>query len=695
MSRSPLPHCAKPVSFFSHAGDVGQSSGHTTYFSKKHNPEKAKPKTDWVYKEIKKPVLAQIEAGVASLYRCLEPTLIPKVRAVYDDRGDAIATVSKVFPNYIGLKAYLGDNFGLAGHEKETEEKLEALIDAGFAEVLVLSWFFEEDDTHLENIGVIFEETSGKRTLDKVVRVDFDMSGFTLVGQPEFRGDRDYSSTVLRAALSERFSVAEKDMTDFPNLSVADPWYWPTIYRTLSAHATSHAYTSTQADIFKKLAEHKHFQMRAHAEFLKIALLPDQIISKQLSEHVSDQSCLEKLSTRFITKKNELKALLFSGAVNKKFSTVWELLFDARYVSDSEQYYSDIAITPALVVATETTIIDVVKESLRDFMATLRAFHPGADTEAQSHYFVLCRTILQEDMLQCLRLLEDYLATTDASDENREAIFGLRDKLKQGFQSLSGLSALTVEDIFGFARALFDQLDALPKEKASLKLKEFIEEAGRIAKMFLFYCSFLDEHIFTEFLALPNDSMIEASSDRFISVSGLATGALQEGAIHWLRGSAKKEDLVVIFREQRAEYARGISYYAQATTLLSWMSGKGQVPSFTDELIEIDRQLTVAENPDMLCRVISHLFDIRGDEAVQFTKGFFSKMMVRFLASFAEKPLSEQMDNVRIAQYIHEKQLHHLEEDQIDSAMRFFKENLVHHFDAVESRHSHKRKAVL
>ena len=699
MSR--LPQYGKPHSFFSHLGGTGQLSGHETTIVAKLRKERERKPFRWVFKKFHNPVLAQIEAGIASLYYLIDPEHNPKIRVVYDEAGKAIGTVSKMFPNYMSLKAYLGDYFGVAGHEAETEKKLNALIDKGLAEVLTLSYFFEEDDLHLENIGVLLDESEDEITIEKVVRVDDDMSAYTIVAQDHVRGDR---ASYGRKPIAERFLLTDRDLSNLPCVEDADPWYCPTIYRAsmdLPLGRVPHAYTKEQVQVFRTLTHHPIYSAKKFLTTVKITLFDDHVFSSRLAAHIQDEVSLEQCK-KFITKKNELKIML---SKNAKFQSTCEKLLEERPLES------------------------IWKVGMRSFIASIAEFNDHLKSkhnnlfievgDIKNEYYALCCVIVQGGLLRSYNLLVDYIEHVSleayAKDEKKKnlyaAIVELRGLLVKNHQHFSELQKITVEQINSFVRnihlgvchaeAMYREVE---KEETLPKLAAFFDEINLMLDAFIQYCSFLGDDICSERKALANDSFSARSGDGFVSVPVLQFDELMEDTVTWLQATkeesgqlvlANKATVEKIFEEMYVEFqVKNMSYVTQATAVVTssfgfvtsfFVAPSPRIPTFFEELQMVKENLHKAQVPSAFCRAIAHLLIVERPGTEQFKNDFLSKIIMQFSREFSAEKLPKQMQsNPKLAEYLYAQANRQMHEVDIKSAVNFLTKKLATFHDSSE-----------
>jgi hypothetical protein len=638
----------------SHAGANAQSSGHTTSLvTKKNKTSPEKPAAIWVHKEFKDPRLAQFEAVMASWYGMIESQRTPKVRVVYDDDGIPEATISKRFVKFKSLKAYLGANFGASGYEAETDKKLEALIDGGFAEVSVLSWHYEEDDGHLDNYGVI-EYDDG--SID-VTRIDFDMSGMSVVGQPDLRGDR-WGSTLFDKPVEKRFLQTDRDLNTYPICADFDACYWLTKLRPTLLAITDHAFTANQVAVFRdKLHKHPRFLARSFLTKTKITLCPDSAYEARIKAHMTDADLQNKLK-KFITKKNDLRQLLMK---NEKFRCVWAQLL---------QY-------PLLA-----------KKSIREFfeqMDTQNAYYARKpklhslqiDVAAMKEaYYLFCRDMMGGGWLRSINLLKEVnkkLASTDSLSPNdktpvdktpvSDVFSGAEADLMKAGLAFLALKKISVSDIDAFLCNTYVLLDAVKQECGSLAhSKEFFEEMDYTLQQFIHHCAFLDEAPFLKFHDLLQSSFILASHDRFESVPVFkCDDDMLQVITAWLRtidfqgALVNKKAVIDIFTKLSTDYLQAnVSYFQMVVSITGFWSSAPAVPTLHKELSDISISLRAAETPDQFCGVIADLMMVHRPGMKEFKNTFFSKISELFGFDFSKKSLADQVcDSPMLAEHFY------------------------------------------
>lgn len=309
--------------------EVIKDSGHTTVIMIKSR--KGKP---WLYKQYKAPWLAQAEAVWTAGYRRIDPTCVPKCRVVYTRAPLKCAgAMVKLFDNFLDLHDFLrsgsngeqalsddqyaflqikhGFDIDALKAKSELEQKLEFLVYSGFTEALISRYYFQDDDSHKGNLALVAEmvtESGRSYTKYRVVNIDFDRSGYSL-----WKSGRAYhlrAGTVLAKPPSECFPISGRDIDCFPDVVDHDPWYWPTIYRTIVA---DHGYSREEVKAFKSLKAHPEVIRRKFERLLRIAITPDESFKEDIDRHTYDATLRRTLFAKFKERKAQLRAGLLSS----------------------------------------------------------------------------------------------------------------------------------------------------------------------------------------------------------------------------------------------------------------------------------------------------------------------------------------------------------------------------------------------
>ncbi|OGT26114.1 MAG: hypothetical protein A3I77_01860 [Gammaproteobacteria bacterium RIFCSPLOWO2_02_FULL_42_14] len=274
-------------------------------------------KSQWVMKTADNKTAAQIEAGVAALYALICPDCIPKVRVVFPETDDGpYHIVSKKIPIFEPLKSFSSADV----------EYQNFLIKNGLCEVLATSYFLEEEDFNKGNCG--------RAEHNKIMRVDTGRSAFGFLRKLNLVSSRMNHTAV--------FTITVNDIDRFPAIMDADPYYFPTKYRTL---ASAQGYSQSDVDGYSALNQHHTAIEKFYCTFLKIVLMPDAVYYAALNDHL-DEPLLSELTAHIVLHKNEMRLALLNC---NRFYAVWktwsieiiEKLFPkTRDIADIEKTYA-------------------------------------------------------------------------------------------------------------------------------------------------------------------------------------------------------------------------------------------------------------------------------------------------------------------------------------------------------------------
>lgn len=653
MSR--MPQRSKNFSLFSRDSVSPPSSGRKTQIvSKIKIKQREKGECRWVFKHFEKSALAQIEAGIAALYVLIKSDLIPKVRAVYDDDQKSVGSVSKLFSDFQDLQSYLADDI--------TDKKINFLIKNGLSEIFALSYFFEEDDLHKENVGI----ANGR-----VVRIDFDMSAYSIVSDPRFRGARGHN--YVTKSPQDAFQITARDLNDFPNLTDADPYYWPTKSRTLSA---AHGYSNQDALKFRELSKDDIFVDRSYLTFLKIIVTPDETIENMLAAHISDPDCRAIFSRHFIERKKQLKTELQKSA---KFKLFWK-------------------------GASDFSIRKIIADFF-EFNCALKENHHNLSVNVSivtQHYYEFCRDMMHEPMTDGLKYLVNMtelcrggitqLGVGHRSMRLYTPLVALRDVLLASYRSFYESKELSAQDIELFfnetSNALkgFEFLSLSVTSDEATQLKLFFDMMRNTLRQLIMYCSFWNDS-FSSMMGSEIETRFCSSigSAAFVNVPVLKPDALVHDMSLWLQkmrdhnGISELENkatLLTLLEPLVAEMEKAAATYAAqavalaalsaqaASTMLSYASSwfsKEPAPAqpvskpekMLDEIKFTIKKIERSVTTDELCRAISQLLSIAGNGAESFRMQFVSALVNQYSAEFSVKHIIEQLQkNPQFAQYL-------------------------------------------
>lgn len=157
------------------------------------------------------------------------------------------------------------------------------------ARCLAVSYFYQDDDLHLENIGMNKDGT--------LYRIDFDMAFYreltSKVGQM-----RTYPRLV-----HDRFHITENDLRNFPELTDAVFHYFPTTRRIFTGGLPFQAnkgYTKTDNAAFANLKNSDIFKQELYKTLLTISLNPAKSYEQALKGAIDDiplRDCLLRITT--------------------------------------------------------------------------------------------------------------------------------------------------------------------------------------------------------------------------------------------------------------------------------------------------------------------------------------------------------------------------------------------------------------
>ncbi|MDF1795733.1 MAG: hypothetical protein P1U63_04255 [Coxiellaceae bacterium] len=365
----------KTRAMLEHTPPTIRSSGHATSVSYKVPNVSGKPINPWLNKTLHFSWGAVVEAALTQMHRRFDSQIIPKSRALYEanshrtastdtasDASSVTASVGslespasvaspvasgssrcavKLFSNFEDLTGFL-DAATVLSEEKcaylqrvhgvdaaefalltPLQQQIKFLVYAGLGRALALSYFFEEEDAHRGNFAVVYdEETLASSEVVKsyrVVRIDFDRSAFGVVGQDDLAGPRKALGMAVHADAHKTYKIHLEDIENFPDLRHQNPWYWPTIYRTI---ASANCYSKDVVEAMKALKDDKLFQEQVFDAWAQIALTDDSDWHKDIMRHMPEcdksKGLAERLHQHFSSRRLALfKALVQSPGYNR------------------------------------------------------------------------------------------------------------------------------------------------------------------------------------------------------------------------------------------------------------------------------------------------------------------------------------------------------------------------------------------
>lgn len=589
--------CSKDISNFFYEGSKPDASGHETKFYL----DSRAGKTRWVLKEFIKPELAQIEAGMAAIYFALsKPNTIPKVYAVYRAAGEIFASVSAVFSEFQDLKAYLSSGLD--------EEKLSFLIENGFPEICALSYFLEEDDLHKGNIGI----SDGN-----VVRIDFDMSAFSVVGRPELRGPR---SSVDFRRLEETFTITAKDIEHFPELLDAKPCYFPGIFHMASS---ANGYTTDEVKKLKALQKDPRFVRRAYLLFLKIILMPDAIFSNLLSAHVGDAKRVLEFSEHFIRRKQDLRDLLLQKNELSKFKNFLETL-------SSEEIRS--------------IFCDINEHNLKNKFQ----FQQIDLNMVRSHFYhFIFDSMKAGDLFRFLDMTAN--AAKSFSENDWAVLKKAHAELLRLYEWLTEKELLLLEDIDLFVKEMKTNLDLVknlfvsPNEQINALYANITQRLSRLEKNT--HAAELSERG----CGSPAEEfdMVDFPVDYEEQLNQLQ---LVHDVIQWMQQESRQSVVVVIFEKMIAEMkAQQAVFWARLSSAVASAASSAssffRTPSTSVPAMESQLQKFLADFKvdNQILYLFFRLLSLTGDGAEHLKNQIIFNLIAQFVREFSAKKPVEQM----------------------------------------------------
>lgn len=596
-----LAPCSKDIEKFFNGGDAPGASGHTTQFFW----DSKKAESCWVLKRFDKTDLPQIEAGIAALYYTMaKPNMIPKVYAVYrkvaGPSPQIFASVSTVFPGFQDLKTYLSAGI--------TEEKLTFLIERGFPEICALSYFLEEDDLHKGNIGI---------SDNKVVRIDFDMSAFSIVGKQDLRGSR---SSFDSRVLEETFVITARDIEHFPELSDSKPYYFPGIFRMV---ASAGGYTAEEVKKFSALQNDSRFVRRAYLMFLKIVLMPDDVFSSLLSAHIGNADIVFELSAHFIKRRQMLREILLSKGECHKFKNFLETLSAEEIKSifqevDQHNLKNKFKYQQINLAVAQSHFYHFIFDSMKagdlfrflDMTAHLAEGFP-------------------EDTLVVLKkareaLLHYYQWLTEKELVSLEDVLLFVEKMKSNVVVIKNLFQVSNEHLDGLYNNINARLERLERNAYAAALSQ------------------MPNALFAE-----EFDMVDFSVDY---TEQLNQPKLVMDTISWLQQEDKSPEFVAIFdgaltniKAQQEKFLTKVSsaFASAATTAVSFFRKPlTNVPSIELQLQNLIDDYNLNHQ---VFRAIFRVLSLTGDGSEELKNQIIFKFIVQFVREFSKKTVVEQM----------------------------------------------------
>lgn len=282
----------------------------------------------WLFKRYAHPESAHAEAALTSLYRRVSADTVPECSVVYDPKTrTCVGAAVKLFNNFTDLHDFLrppasgaepldADQYAFLVREHRInlttfkaksalDQQIEFLVAIGFAEALVMAYYFEDDDRHKKNFAISFDtvtDRSGRQVKRyKLVSIDFDRSAYAVIyPYVDVR-------TFAEKPPKDSYPITAHDLENFPDIRDADPWYWVTKYRRI---AREHGYSAAENEAFKRLKHHKYFRHRMYQMMLRIMITPDDTYSNDIKRNCGYRDLVGQLQEHFKGRKKNLKRKL-------------------------------------------------------------------------------------------------------------------------------------------------------------------------------------------------------------------------------------------------------------------------------------------------------------------------------------------------------------------------------------------------
>lgn len=506
------------------------------------------------------------------------------------------ASMSAEFPDFIDLKKFLEKGC--------SEEKIKFLVDNGFPELCALSYFFEEDDLHKGNIGI----SNGK-----VVRVDFDMSAFSIVGRPELRGPR---SSVDFRRLEDTFAVSSKDIEQFPELTGADPYYFPGIFHSVSS---ANGYTVDEVKKINALKGDRHFVRRAYLMFLKMVLMPDALFEGLFNGYIGEKRLASEFSEHFIARKRILKDLFLEKNELPKFKNFLETLSREEIgsiFSDMERY------NLSSQARFQQVDLNVARSHFYHFI--FDSMKVGDLSRFLNLTTTLAEKFSEDKEMKCKQLKEAHAA------------------LLKFYEWLTEKELLALQDIELFVKEMKLNLDrvknlfVLPDEQVDALYTNITQRLNRLeknaqaAESLKFDCTSPAEEF--DVIEFP------------VCSEQLNQEKLVINVIHWICQEDKKSVFVGILEQmlseikerQNALWSRVSSVVTSATMCASSFFRKSSSPVLSEE-IQLQELLADSAKHHQIQLLLTK------DYAVELKNQIIFKVITQFVREFSVKKVVEQM----------------------------------------------------
>ena len=225
------------------------------------------------------------------------------------------------------------DNFSERFHE------LHNLTKQQIAHMLVDSYDLEEDDLHLENIGV--------NNRGDITRIDFDMAMYDEVTSRLESGARTY-----RYLVEDRFRITAGDLRNFPNLSDAQIHFWPTESRWVVGGGKG--YKSAEIAAFSELSQDPVFKKAQYEHMLQWINKDPAEYERVLRANCNNEWLINTTMRGILTRQNRLRCqlMLIVDDLEKYGVTLPQDFIDAKLVAGDNVLH--VAVKSGNYLANET-----------------------------------------------------------------------------------------------------------------------------------------------------------------------------------------------------------------------------------------------------------------------------------------------------------------------------------------------------
>jgi|GEM_PF-4529008 len=165
----------------------------------------------------------------------------------YDDYGKPVALRSKAIPGFATFKE----------HKLTAEQLSNPAYRHRFIRILAVMFRTHEDDAHSGNI------TTNLQVFD--ADCAFWDATFKIKGG---RPNVDNLGTLLSRNPETAFALHEDDITHFPNITYALPWYFPSLDAVATSYFSNNPFTPEETRLVKELEKHPETLQICLVEFL-------------------------------------------------------------------------------------------------------------------------------------------------------------------------------------------------------------------------------------------------------------------------------------------------------------------------------------------------------------------------------------------------------------------------------------------